>query len=72
MCEALPEAEGLADHVTPSKALLGDGAMRLKDELDGLLKVRAGVIERRALRVGARKLLDVGDEPLGNTLEHRR
>ena len=49
--------------------LLAKGAIRLQNKRYGLAKVLASLLQRCALRVCARKLLDKRDEALGYLLE---
>jgi hypothetical protein len=52
--------------------LLAEGAIGFENQRYRLVKVRASLLERCALRVSARKFLDKGDEAFGDLLENGR
>jgi hypothetical protein len=66
------ELEVFPDDRCVGERLLAEGAIGLENERYRLVKVRARLLERGALRVRARKLLDKGDEAFRYLLEDGR
>jgi len=56
--------EALPNDRSVRESLLAESAIGLQNERDRLMQVRARLLERGALRVRARKLLDKSDEAL--------
>src|SRR5690348_3614382 len=66
------DLERLTDHRACPGRLLGQFAIGLEDHGDGFLEIRARFVERGALSVSARQLLDETDVPLGHLAKDGR
>jgi hypothetical protein len=64
-----PRCKRLADDILTAEIILGQGPIRLQDQLHGLSQIGASLVERGALGVGPGKLLDEADVPLRHLLK---